>query len=72
MSTFSIPVIVHGLFGTPSNLELRNIERRGVARLSFNDVSLAGLTKPCVSIIRRGSDVNLASILQHLIIFRFS
>ena len=29
------------LLGTPSNLELR--KRRGMARLAFNDVGLAGL-----------------------------
>jgi len=38
---FSIPVTLHGLFGTPGNLELR--KRRGVARLAFNDVGLASL-----------------------------
>ena len=43
MSTFSISVILHGLLGNPDNLELRNVERRGVARLAFNDVGLAGL-----------------------------
>ena len=42
LSTFSIPVTLHGLLVTPGNLELR-IERRGVARLAFNDVGLAGL-----------------------------
>jgi len=41
LSMFSIPVTLHGLLGTPSNLELR--KRRGVVRLAFNDVGLAGL-----------------------------
>jgi len=38
---FSIPVILHGLLGTPGNLELR--KRRSVERLAFNDVGFAGL-----------------------------
>jgi len=29
--------------GNPGNLELRNVERRGMARLAFNDVSFVGL-----------------------------
>ena len=41
LSMFSIPVMFHGLLGTPDNLELR--KRRGVARLAFNDVGLTGL-----------------------------
>jgi len=41
LSTFSIPVMLHGLSGAPSNLELR--KKRGVARLAFNDIGLAGL-----------------------------
>ena len=40
-ATFSTLITLHGLLGTPGNLELR--KRRGVARLAFNDVSLAGL-----------------------------
>ena len=43
LSIFNILIALHRLLETPDNLELRNIERRGVARLSFNDVSLAGL-----------------------------
>jgi len=39
--TFNIPIMLHGLLGTPGNLELR--KRRGVARLTFNDAGLAGL-----------------------------
>ena len=38
---FNIPVTLYGLLGTPNNLKLR--KRRGVARLAFNDVGLAGL-----------------------------
>jgi len=45
LSTFSIPVTIHELLGIPNNLELRNVERRGVARLAFNDVGLAGLVE---------------------------
>jgi len=30
----------HGLLGTVGKLELRNVERRGVGRLAFNDVGL--------------------------------
>jgi len=41
LSTFSIPVTLHVLSGTLGNLELR--KRRGVVRLAFNDVGLAGL-----------------------------
>ena len=37
----SISVTVHGSLGTTGNLELR--KRRGVARLAFNNVGLAGL-----------------------------
>jgi len=33
--------MLHGLLGTPGNLELR--KRKGVAKLAFNDVGLAGL-----------------------------
>ena len=43
LSIFNILIALHRLLETPDNLELRNIERRGVARLSFNDVSLTGL-----------------------------
>ena len=43
LSIFSISVMLHGLLGTPSNLELRNVEKWGVARLAFNDIGLAGL-----------------------------
>ena len=43
LSTFSIPVMLHRLLGTPGKLELRNVERRSVTRLAFNDVGLAGL-----------------------------
>ena len=41
MSTLGIPVMLHGLLGAPGNLELR--KRKGVAKLAFNDVDLAGL-----------------------------
>ena len=41
LSTFNIPVMLHGLLGTLGNLELR--KRRDVARLAFNDVGLASL-----------------------------
>ena len=34
---------LHGLMGTLGNLELRNVESRGVARLAFDDLGLAGL-----------------------------
>ena len=43
LSTFSILVKSHGLLGTPSSLELKNVERRSMARLAFNDVGLADL-----------------------------
>ena len=43
LSTFSILVTLHGLLGTPDNLKLRNLEGRGMVRLAFNDVGLAGL-----------------------------
>ena len=43
LSTFSIPVTLHGLLGTPGNLELRNLERRDTARLAFIIIGLAGL-----------------------------
>ena len=43
MSIFSIPVMFHGLLGAPGNLKLRNLERRGTARLAFIFVGLAGL-----------------------------
>jgi len=33
--------MLHGLLRTPGNLELR--KRKGVSRLTLNDVSLAGL-----------------------------
>jgi len=39
--TFNILVMLYGLLETSSNLKLR--KRRGVARLAFNDVGLAGL-----------------------------
>ena len=42
LSTFSIPVMPHGLLRIPDNMELRNIEKRGVARLAFNDVGITG------------------------------
>ena len=42
LSTFSISVMFYGLLATPDNLELRNVERRGIAKLAFNDVGLAG------------------------------
>ena len=38
-----ISVILHGLLGTPGNLELRNLDIRGMTRLAFIVVSLAGL-----------------------------
>jgi len=40
--TFSISITLHGLLATPGNLELRNVERRGVIKLAFNDVGLVG------------------------------
>jgi len=40
---FSILVTSHGLLGDPGNLELKNVERRGMARLTFNNVGLEGL-----------------------------
>ena len=35
--------MLHGLLGTPSNLELRNLVRRGTARWAFIFIGLAGL-----------------------------
>jgi len=32
-----------GVVGTHGNLEMRNDERRGMARLAFNDIGLVGL-----------------------------
>ena len=43
LSTFAILVTFHWLLGTPGNLELR--KRKGVARLTFNNVGLAGLVR---------------------------
>jgi len=43
LSTFSILVTLHELLGTPVNMELRNLERRGTARLTFIIVGLADL-----------------------------
>ena len=40
---FNIPVTLHGLLGIPSNLELRNLERRGTARWAFIFIGLADL-----------------------------
>ena len=40
---FSIPIMLYWLLGTPGNLLLRNLERRGTARLAFIIVGLAGL-----------------------------
>jgi len=42
---FNILVIFRGLLGTLGNLELRNAKRRGMTRLAFNNVGLAGLVK---------------------------
>ena len=39
--TFGILVTLYELLGTPGNLELR--KRKGVAKLTFNDISLVGL-----------------------------
>jgi len=41
LSMLDIPVTLHRLLGTPGNLELR--KKKGVAKLAFNDVGLAGL-----------------------------
>ena len=41
LSTFSISVTLYRLLEIPGNLELR--KRRGVARLAFNDIGIAGL-----------------------------
>jgi len=41
LSTFDIPITLHGLLGTPGNLELR--KRRDMAILAFNDVDLTSL-----------------------------
>jgi len=41
LSTFGIPITLHGLLGTPGNLELR--KRKGKAKLAFNDIGLTGL-----------------------------
>ena len=43
LSTFSILVSLHELLGTPGNLELRSLERRGTARLAFIIIGLTGL-----------------------------
>ena len=40
LSTFGIPVTLHRLLGSPDNLELR--KRKGMVRLTFNDIGLAG------------------------------
>ena len=45
LSTFSIPVMLHGLLGTPGNLELRSLERKGTTRLAFIIIGLAGLVR---------------------------
>ena len=43
LSTFIIPITLHELLRTLDNLELRNLERRGTARLAFIIVGPAGL-----------------------------
>ena len=41
LSTFDISVTLHGLLGTPGNLELR--KTKGEAKSAFNNVGLVGL-----------------------------
>jgi len=61
---FSILVMLHGLLGTPGNLELR--KRRGVVRLAFNDVGIAGLVRDVDADHAHDAAINNAACAGHL------
>jgi len=52
--------------GTLGNLELRNVESRGVARLAFDDVGLAGLVGDIDAGHTRDATKNGSVCVSHL------
>ena len=62
--TFSILVTLYGLLGNPGNLELR--KRKGVARLAFNDIGLAGLMGDVVAGLTYDAASNDALCTGHI------
>ena len=64
LSTFSILSTPHGLSGIPGNLELRNVERRGMARLAFDNVGLTGLVRDIDGGYTRDAPKNRALFAQ--------